>query len=252
MWDRVRAELDCWRNEGRVARFWWRDDDATQVSPRLRRMIAIAQRHRVTVGLSVIPAQAKQNLASFVEQHRGVDVLVHGFAHKNNEGTSRSKREFGRSRRLSDAEQDLIRGLRIIKALFGDNALPIFVPPWNRISPGVVRLLPVIGYRGLSTWKPCHNAHPVAGLTQVNVHLDLIDWRRGQTTKSEELVASLVLRKLRWRRARGAGSIEPLGLLTHHLLWNSETEKIVSNLLEITDHEAVRWQSPRQVFGYKG
>jgi peptidoglycan/xylan/chitin deacetylase (PgdA/CDA1 family) len=251
MWDRVRAELDCWQRENRIAEFWWRDDDATKVSPPLRRMLSVANSHGVVVGLSVIPAQAQPSLAAFVQKHGRINVLVHGYAHKNHEGPSRTKREFGGTRRLDEAEGELAQALNITKSLFGVHALAVLVPPWNRISPGTVQLLPRLGYKGISTWKPRRTAHPAEGLTQVNAHLDLIDWRRGQAIKSEELVASLVLRKLRWRRAGGAGSIEPLGLLTHHLLWNSQKEKIVLNLFKITNHPAARWLSPRELFGYK-
>ena len=252
MWERVKAELDCWHRDDRTALFWWRDDVAIQVSPQLRRLISVLKLHHVTVGLSVIPAQAKQSLVTFVQDRPEISVLVHGYAHKNHEAKQRTKREFGRSRRQRDAEGELAHGLHSIRTMFGESALAVLVPPWNRISPGIVRELPRLGYRGLSTWKPCHDASPVRGLTQVNAHLDLIDWRRGKSIKSEELVASLVLRKLRWRRARTAGAVEPLGLLTHHLLWNRDKERIVMNLMQATQHPAVRWLSPRALFGCEG
>jgi hypothetical protein len=133
---------------------------------------------------------------------------------------------------------------------FGAQVLPVLVPPWNRIPPRALAHLPRLGYRGISTWKPRVEPCPAPGLLQVNTHLDLIDWRGGRVVKDERLIAALLLRKLRWRRARRKRASEPLGLLTHHAYWSPAKEGIVVKLLEVTrEHRAVRWHSPQTAFG---
>lgn len=249
-WDWVSQELDLWARERRTAKFWWRDDDAQDVSDRLSRMLATAARFDVTIGLSVIPAKLKPRLVKALGRERHAQVLVHGFAHENYARPGQAKRELGGARRPNEIVADLERGLALMRSSFGRRLLPVLVPPWNRIAPAAVEQLPVLGYRGLSTWKPRVAAHPVTGLMQVNTHLDVIDWRRGRVVKDEALIAGLLLRKLRWRRESRARAAEPLGLLTHHAYWDAAKEEIIMNLLKATrGHPAVQWHTPAAVFG---
>lgn len=249
-WDRVRQELDLWTRERRTAKFWWRDDDAQDISERLSRMLATAARFDVKIGLSVIPAKLKPRLVKALERERQAQVLVHGFAHENHAWPGQAKRELGGTRSSSEIVADLERGLALMRANFGRRLLPVLVPPWNRIAPAAVGQLPRLGYRGLSTWKPRVAANPAPGLMQVNTHLDVIDWRRGRVVKDEGLIAGLLLRKLRWRRERQARASEPLGLLTHHAYWDTAKEQIIVNLLKATHgHPSVQWHTPAAVFG---
>jgi hypothetical protein len=249
-WDRVRAELDIWAAEKRTAAFWWRDDDATDVSRELTAMLALARAHDVTIGVSAIPAKLTRRLVSYLGREAHVQVLVHGFAHLNHARPGQAKREFGGTRSLAEMTGDLTEGLRLARAAFGREVLPVLVPPWNRIHPRAVAALPGLGYRGMSTWKPRPSPHPVSGLVQVNTHLDIIDWRRGKALKDERLIAALLLRKLRWRRERRARAAEPLGLLTHHAFWTQAKERIIARLLDVTQgHPAVRWLEPQTAFG---
>ncbi len=249
-WDRVREELDIWAAQKRIAHFWWRDDDAQDVSVSLKRMLSIAREFDVAIGLSVIPVGVKVSLVRYLATSNHAQVLVHGYAHKNYARNGQAKRELGGARSLNDIIEELSKGLELTRASFGNHVLPVIVPPWNRIAPKAVEALPGIGYRGLSTWKPRLRVKPFPGLVQVNAHLDVIDWRRGQVVKDERLVAAVLLRKLRWRRADPARASEPLGLLTHHKLWNPEKEKLVLQLLDATRrHPAVIWHSASAAFG---
>ncbi|NOT38865.1 MAG: hypothetical protein HOP13_00060 [Alphaproteobacteria bacterium] len=250
IWDNVRRELDVWARERRTAQFWWRDDDAQDVSDKLSRMLAVAARFDVTIGLSVIPAKLKPRLAKALGREAHAQVLVHGFAHENYARRGQAKREFGGARGLDDIVVDLDRGMQLMRSDFGRRLLPVLVPPWNRIAPTAVAQLPALGYLGLSTWKPREAAHPVPKLVQVNTHLDVIDWRGGRVVKDERLIAGLLLRKLRWRRERRERASEPLGLLTHHAYWDATKERIIANLLEATrGHPAAIWHTPAAAFG---
>jgi hypothetical protein len=249
-WARVRDELDLWARERRNAQFWWRDDDAVDVSDELKKMLALARRFDVTVGLSIIPAKLKPRLVGALDRAREAQVLVHGFAHENHARTGQAKRELGGARTLEEILRDLERGADLLRKAFDKRVLPVLVPPWNRIAPSAVAHLPRLGFRGLSTWKPRAAARPVSELIQVNTHLDVIDWRRGRVIKDERLVAGLLLRKLRWRRADRKRASEPLGLLTHHAYWSPAKERIIAGLLEVTRHHpAVTWHTPATAFG---
>jgi predicted deacetylase len=214
-------------------------------------MLGVARDHGVQVALSVIPFEHRPRLVSYLDRKPEAAVLVHGFAHRNHARAGHAKCEFGGDRAVQDIVADLSAGLASLRLSFGKTLLPVIVPPWNRMSPGTVALLPGIGFKGLSTWKPRICARPVQGIVQVNAHLDLIDWRRGKVVKDEALVAGLLLRKLRWRREHRERASEPLGLLTHHELWNRDKEKLVVQILSATrGHPAVKWLKAEQAFGF--
>lgn len=248
-WNRVKRELDQWARERRTAKFWWRDDDAEDISANLSRMLATAARFDVVIGLSVIPARLRTRLVKGLAREPHAQILVHGFAHENHALPGRAKRELGGARPLDAVVADMERGLALMRSAFGRRVLPVLVPPWNRIVSGAVPHLPRLGYRGISTWKPRATAYPVPGLVQINTHLDVIDWRRGRVVKDEGLVAGLLLRKLRWRRERKVRAAEPLGLLTHHAYWDAAMERNIVNLLEATrGHPAAAWHTPAGAF----
>ncbi|HEY9056564.1 MAG TPA: hypothetical protein VIN77_05390, partial [Aurantimonas sp.] len=54
--DHLLRELDQWTADGRTVALWWRDDDATQPTPALARLVAAAQRHRAPLALAVVPS----------------------------------------------------------------------------------------------------------------------------------------------------------------------------------------------------
>lgn len=251
-WVDIRSELDIWAAKKRTALFWWRDDDATDVNPKLKALLALAENFATTVGLSAIPARATPKLANLVAKSPVAEILVHGLRHENHAKRDRTKRELGGDQTLDAVLLEAATGLRLARARFGTNCLPVLVPPWNRITARAVPQLPKLGFRGLSTWKPREAKFPVPGLLQVNAHLDLIDWRHGRTLKSERVIAGLLLRKLRWRRAAAARMEEPLGLLTHHAYWNASKERLLAGLLAtLVAHPAVRFVKPSEAFELK-
>src|SRR5262245_19270468 len=65
-WATLADELDAWGADGRRATLWWRDDDACSDSAELRRMLAVAERHRAPLTLAAIPADLEASLAEAV------------------------------------------------------------------------------------------------------------------------------------------------------------------------------------------
>src|SRR6185369_8743358 len=123
------------------------------------------------------------------------------------------KAEIGAHRPAMMVLGELGTGRMALERLFGPRLLPVLVPPWNRIAPGLVPTLPEIGYRGLSTFGIRPRARPVSGLVQVNTHFDLIDWRASRFAGSETVLAALARALAASRTTTG----EPVGILSHHL-----------------------------------
>jgi hypothetical protein len=247
IWAPLEAELDAWAATGRVARFWWRDDDAVEPTPALERLLALAG--PTPLALAVIPDRAVGSLVRRLSSENHVTVLQHGIAHANHAPPTAKKAELGPARSATTQAGALATARRRLEALFGPRFMPVLVPPWNRIADDLVPLLPHAGFVGLSTAGPRRRAQAAPGLVQVNTHLDPIDWHgTRQGRPSAELVAETV-RHLRARRLDAAADPEPLGLLTHHLLGDAAVERFAAELATLVrGHPGATWVSARELW----
>ena len=217
-WQDVEDEVARWRDLGRTVDLWWRDDDAVDATPALDRLLDVRQASGAPLALAVVPAHATAALAARLAKETAVDVLQHGYSHTNHAPPSDKKMELGPHRPAMLVLGDLGTGWLALERLFAKKALPVMVPPWNRIALALVPTLPEIGFTGVSTFGPRKRPNPVRGLRQVNTHVDLIDWKgtrgfAGEDAALGQLVAALA-------HARGGistGNAEPIGVLSHHL-----------------------------------
>jgi hypothetical protein len=248
-WDALRAELDRWAESGRAATLWWRDDDAAAPSLALDRLIALAERHRVPLTLAVIPAKADARLAALVAGAAALTPVQHGYAHLNHAPEGERRAELGAHRPADIVIAELAVGWARLLSLFGARLRPILVPPWNRIAPHIVPMLPELGYRGLSTFGARLRPRPVAGLVQTNGHLDIIDWGGHRGFIGTEPALAALVGHLRARRTGAADAAEPSGLLTHHLAHDAGAWRFIETLLQRTqEHGGARWLDAEAAF----
>ena len=106
-WDALRDELRRWGDAGLCATFWWRDDDAQDHTPALDRLLRLASALEVVPALAVIPAGATPALAETLKAAAHVDVLQHGYAHRNHAPSAHKKAELGAHRPLTAVTQEL-------------------------------------------------------------------------------------------------------------------------------------------------
>lgn len=246
-WAGLIHELDAWGACDTQATLWLRDDDTRTRTFALERLLNLAAHHRIPVGLAVIPFGCESSVAGVLEQHPGLSVLQHGYAHHNHAPEDQKKAEYGGHREVSIMSAELIRGTEVLRTLFPEIFLPVLVPPWNRISPGLLRFLPCIGFEALSTYqaRACHQ--PVVGLTQSNCHADLIDWRASRTFIGESDVLGQITTHLR-RRREGEVDNEATGVLSHHLDHDEGCWRFLDRLFECTQsHPAARWSTVAEV-----
>jgi hypothetical protein len=259
-WRALDDELDAWAAAGRTADFWWRDDDAHVAGPALDRLLDLAAAAAVPVAVAVVPMLADRALAAALDGS-GATVLQHGYAHANFAPDGAKRIELGPQRPAPHVLADLAVGHERLADLFGPRALPVLVPPWNRIAPVLVPMLPEIGYRGLSRYLARQRAAPVAGLVEVNAHVDIVDWKAPagidrpagladpRPFAGEAAVLAALAGHLGARRRAAADPDEPTGLLTHHLVHDDDAWNFVAALLaHIGRHPAVRWRSAVELF----
>ena len=63
-WQALADEAARWRDAGRTAELWWRDDDAIDATPLLDRLVGLVRDTQTPLALAVVPAQATPALAA--------------------------------------------------------------------------------------------------------------------------------------------------------------------------------------------
>lgn len=247
-WRDLALELDQWAELGRTATLWWRDDDAAAPSRRLDELLETAD--GVPLALAVIPAAAGPALAARLhrEPASAVQVLQHGWRHHDHSNGGK-KSEFPPSRQRDAMAADLTQGRRRLAGLFGERALAVFAPPWNRFADALLPLLAAAGLGAVSRVKPRAAAWLLPGVFAANVHVDLVAWRDGRGFLGEAATLGGLVGHLRDRRSGAADPDEPTGILTHHLVQDAATGGFLRRLVETTRrHPAARWLAGAEVF----
>ncbi len=249
-WEGLTRELDAWAAMDRTATFWWRDDDAVEATPALETLLKVADASGAPAAVAVVPHDATAALAARLDGAAGIQVLQHGYAHANHAPDGEKKTELGPHRRADHVIADLATGQDRLDRLFGGLYLPVLVPPWNRIAPFLVPVLPEMKFLGLSTFAPRKRAEPVAGFRQTNTHVDLIDWRGGRGFVGPAVALQAAISHLADRREGRADPSEATGILTHHLVQDSESWHFVDALFAtLRRHGAARIMSAGEIFG---
>lgn len=251
-WRALDAVLERAHAAGRTLDFWLRDDDAVEPTPALDAYLARTRRWGIPAALAVIPARATRELDHRLADEPAVDVLVHGWSHRNHAPAGARASEFGMGREAADMRADAGRGLARIGEIFGARALPVFVPPWNRVDPGFASALPELGYGGLSTHERRTPERSPAGLVTVNSHWDPIFWKAGGGLKDEAKLLDSLVRLIEEELAAPAGALEPVGILTHHLVHDGWIDRFLDEVFErLIGSGAARFVAARDAFAGK-
>ena len=181
--------------------------------------------------------------------------MQHGYSHHNFAIQDERKIELDASRPAEYVIAELAVGMQVLTSVSG--SIPVLVPPWNRIAPHLLPMLPEPGYRGLSGLGPRQRRDALAGLRQNNVHIDPIDWRgcygsRRAFAGTEQAIAAAT-EHLTARRTGAADGDEATGLMTHHLVQDDDTWNFVERFIAQTKaHPAAKWLVANDVFGFDG
>jgi len=214
-WSALTHELSKWNDSGMRLLLWWRDDDAVEPSAALDRLTGLSGRLSLPVHLAVVPRFAKPSLVDYCRRP-GLVPVVHGWSHEDHAASGAKKSEFGTD--VPRARHDIVLALNGMQNLFGTRFAPMFVPPWNRMDEGLFPELVKAGFTTVSAFTPRTEAHPVPSLTQVNCHIDPIDWRGTRDLVDPAQLIRHVVQLLSDRRNGIADNDEPLGYLSHHLV----------------------------------
>ena len=252
LWAMLQHELDLWAESGSTATFWWRDDDAVEKTPQLRKLDALSRDTKVPVSIAVIPAGLHDSLPQFLRQRDNFIALQHGYSHRNYALKGAKKIELGGDHSSEEIKVELVTGRCLLDAAFGEQFIPVLVPPWNRIERRVYPVLIGSGFSGVSSMWARETAYPVKGLLQVNTHLDPVDWRHGRRFIGVAIAIGQIHRHLSSRRRAAEDITEPTGLLTHHLVQNDEVWAFCRTLFEtLNRHPAAQWLDASEIWPAK-
>jgi hypothetical protein len=241
-WRALDEELARWRDAGRAPEFWWRDDDASVPTPALSRLLALAHDSGVPLALAVIPLAAQPEL--FVNLR--ARVLMHGTDHRNRASAGEKKTEFAAAEPPETALQRLRRAREWLAALAGPSFVPVLVPPWNRCAVELIARLPTIALYGCSTYGA--RKAPLRGVTQVNTHVDIIDWHGKRGFVGDEAALGATIAHLAARRSGAADAAEPTGVLTHHAVHDADAWRFLARFFERTRRAGARWADATALF----
>jgi hypothetical protein len=254
-WREFERELDAWAETGSRATFWWRDDDAVEPTAALDRLLALAAAQGIPVAAAVVPGRSSAALGRRLAGAADIATpLQHGYLHRNHAAAGRKKAELGGERPGAEVCKELMRGAARMAAIFGPEALPVLVPPWNRIASELIPVLPELGLTGLSTYGPRSSPSPTPGLTQANTHVDIMRWDAprgflGEPEALELFRGHLAARRRADTRPGAVDPSEPTGLLTHHLAHDEHAWDFLERLLPVlARHPAARALPAAEVF----
>jgi len=213
---------------GKPVPFWLRDDDAIAETAELRVFLGELQRYDAPAVLAVIPGHLKPTLAPFVSGFPKIAAAVHGWRHDNRAAVDQKKSEYPGSRTRDDVTCELREGRALIAAAFGNQAIGMFVPPWNRIAAEFVPGVADAGFATLSAYAGAHTAEPAAGVAVLNTHIDIIDWQAGRIGRS----TAEVLDHAATAVEAYAGKSPAIGILTHHLVHDMDAHLALTALLD--------------------
>lgn len=243
-WFLIERELDRALAVGRPVRFWWRDDDARDVSPLLIRLAELSARYQIPLVLAVVPSGDCLRLARFLSPYQWVFVAQHGVLHENRSNPGQPPSEFRPDDLVSYIAERISLGYSKIVQL--PRALPLYVPPWNAVHPNLYPALTQLGIQMVSATGPL--LIETNNLRQANVHLDLLRWRPTPYFRGRQRFLSRLWRLLRRRRLAGTWR-EPIGLLTHHLEQDDASWQFLKAFLARTHaDQRIKWPEPHDLF----
>jgi hypothetical protein len=243
LWRPLQDELARWRDAGRTADLWLRDDDAVEPSRALDRLIDLARDFDVPVALAIIPSRTGPALARRLDGERHLHPLIHGWSHANHAPASEKKQELGHHRPPDAVLGDLTMGFAKLSGLYGRRLVPMLVPPWNRVDASLLDDLPALGFTGLSAFG--HKLASRPGLIVANAHIDIIDSRAGNACRDHGVLVASLAKELAEARAQGG---RPVGILSHHLVSDEEAFRFLRDLFTAAAQSGtVRWRSPQEI-----
>lgn len=202
----MKAVLEALMRRAAPVEMFFRNDDAGWAQDSLDRLLEIFADAGVPVDLAVIPAALNtviaRRLDHWRQEHPGIGLHQHGFAHTNHEADGARKCEFGEARSQTRRLADIAAGQLRLKSFLGQTD-PVFTPPWNRMAGETAAALAPMGFALVSDDGALAKARCPAATLAIG-----FDWEKHRRNGTlEQSLATAI------GACRGDA---PLGIMLHH------------------------------------
>lgn len=192
---------------------FFRADDIGAGGQAFDALCRLFREHQVPLGLAVVPAWLSSARKDQLLAAAPIDEPLwgwhqHGWRHVNWQRTGK-KSEFGEQRPLEKQWRDLLNGQQKMQAIFGEHLLPVFTPPWNRLSLQTMKILQQLDFKAVSLDGPLpRGGKGPTPLRNLRVAVDLHTRKsRDPNEDFETLLGDL---------SSLLGKKEPAGIMIHH------------------------------------
>lgn len=129
----------CYTNFMPQKYIYIRDDDVYKIDKIFIDLFDFLLEHQIPIIYGVIPKLIDRKTANFLCSKKTnnpqlLDLVQHGWSHKNYSPDVTIKYEFGKSRSYLLQKEDITKGYRRMLMLFGDKFTPAFVPPYHEYN----------------------------------------------------------------------------------------------------------------------
>lgn len=207
---------------------FFRADDIGVPSIAFNALCRLFRHFNMPLALSVVPSWLNDARVNYLFQIASPSETLwswhqHGWRHTNWEKDGK-KSEFGPSRNESQKWQDLWKGFNKMKEILQGHFVPVFTPPWNRLSHDSLALLYKVGFKAISTDQKLTLKGELSRLKNFRIYLDL---HTRKTLKYKSAFEDLMEDCRRLIMAR-----EPAGVMIHHNRMNLNAFLFLANFLE--------------------
>lgn len=234
---RLDDELSLWADVGRPCQLWWRDDDARGPTPEFARLMLLSNRYEVPLLAGVVPTTEAAGLKDVLAPK--VWVAQHGVDHRNHVRAGRPN-QFTRTQSKEEIRELLLEVKARLDLL--PRRLPIYIPPWNTITPALVPAAAGAGFTVMSAFgRALRQTGP---LLRADTHVDILRWAPRAKFHGVSYCLHRLTRHMRRRRRSGHWS-QPIGLLSHHLVHDQQMWSFLEDFLVHTSaRRGISWVSP--------
>lgn len=253
-WIKLGESLRDAADGGRRIALFFRDDDAAEDIPPLRRLLSLFETREMGINIEVIPGLMTTECARLLGsaqsgQPKLIEVNQHGWRHENHETTGR-KCEFGPARDYQQQCEDIRAGRARLEEMLGSAFYPVFTPPWNRYGAATCQALIDLGFHAISDIESSRTVNVNTALRRIPATLDIIDWRSSRDLKPVDLLLTELIRQIQYpgQPEGPEGPEHPeqpkesatIGILLHHRVMSEAAFSFIDRLLaELKGFECV-------------
>ena len=233
MWE-LEPLINSGRDSDYEVKFWWRDDDVFDSTEELKELISFSCLNKIPVNLAVIPKKLSNEAIKLIKQYTHISVVQHGYSHINYANVGEPLNEFGLHRSLEIQLKEIQIGFEKLITAFGNQFIPVFVPPWGHIADSVIEQISTIGIKGISMIGDRDKIYP--NLINNNVNVDIHSWKTESDSSYEVNIRSYnqiiddIFNKIKIEKSDD--ECLTIGILTHSQIMGNNDWHIFGKLVK--------------------